>query len=470
MTRIVAAYLDARHAGKFLFVATLDTQDLAASATALNKVRGYVKEKKEAAVAFLAWANNKGERVDFSERQKKFFSTLAEVAPSDVAKCRDVYSGSPKPRGCTDCGLCYYFRDRAKDTTTATPENWPSNLSIIVNKAPSFAIANGRAEKELDRFIKEQLPKSPPPALTAAEVLIPQIEFFSMHFMNFKLEESDAKRLEYLNEQIETWEEKRLALSDKLKSLKEAGKKPHEYAIAWIDCLKFTTDTMNEVVEEFVVNKLGAGWIQEIRGIGHPVLNAVAMSAASILTSPSKADPSCSEWYDNIARSLAAIEAMIPEDVNASRAGQAQAAAALILSCLSNYDQAQELLPDVVAGILASDPAYAEASTVLEALECLESEFSFVIFCYQTIAALHDHRHEFLPNALFYLHAVLGEFSLPLNIGRERLKLIGAPDIKLVDHNIVVCLRSHPLVSLQEMKDLEDFDRVLGHILGRWSW
>lgn len=121
--------------GKFLFVSTLDSQDLGAVWGSLSAVHGLVLDKWRAS-RDLCRILDKGEMTppmqESPGRQDRFFTRLCELGPES----REGHAKCGKETGhkdCTECQLCYY-RQPGGDLGEP-PDPWKRYLSVIVNKS-----------------------------------------------------------------------------------------------------------------------------------------------------------------------------------------------------------------------------------------------------------------------------------------------------------------------------------------------
>jgi len=112
---------------KFLFVCSIDTQDLFACFNSLKEIEHIYLTKWEASRKFLSMAIDKTEGT-IEDTHKNFFNRLAET----YTNCQGEQSESPK---CIDCGFCYY-RSLSTDIGEKFKKSPQFTLAIIMNKVP----------------------------------------------------------------------------------------------------------------------------------------------------------------------------------------------------------------------------------------------------------------------------------------------------------------------------------------------
>lgn len=126
--------------GKFLFVSSMDSQDITASLESLVRIHGiYARKWKAAKLLRDAAGDTKQTIASLKKREKQFFRRLFETAPAMPDKC--WYSDGTAPAGdsrrdhktCTGCGLCYY---RKIDVITGEKniKSASGHLAIVINR------------------------------------------------------------------------------------------------------------------------------------------------------------------------------------------------------------------------------------------------------------------------------------------------------------------------------------------------
>jgi len=112
---------------KFLFICSVDTQDILACFKSLSEIEHIYNTKWDASRKFLSMAIDK--QIDSIEDiHKIFFNRLAET----YSNCNGIPANSPQ---CIDCGLCFY-RSRITEAGELFKNTPPLSLAIIVNKVP----------------------------------------------------------------------------------------------------------------------------------------------------------------------------------------------------------------------------------------------------------------------------------------------------------------------------------------------
>jgi len=139
--------------GKFLFVCTLDSQDIRASVEAMRDIHSLYSDKWNISRSFIRAYKNKGRKIGGfeSRREEVFFIRLAETLPEEYKKCHYPEQDKSKRSEvghptCTECGYCFYRVESKmklmKRNTHLTGDEClrdPSRyIALIINKVPSL--------------------------------------------------------------------------------------------------------------------------------------------------------------------------------------------------------------------------------------------------------------------------------------------------------------------------------------------
>jgi MinD-like ATPase involved in chromosome partitioning or flagellar assembly len=165
---------------KFLFVATPDTQDLEATAKAMQRVRKKQADKAKATSFFFD-----PKEKTLSKPQKAFFLKLVEAVSDKFIDCKLPKPDKSEHQECTDCGFCYYIAKKGVSDEDAVD----SFVRAIVNKVPNEFII-GSLQK-----IKDDLEKCPINSQTKDLVLDGENAIPLFHNLMFQFCSNDIARI-----------------------------------------------------------------------------------------------------------------------------------------------------------------------------------------------------------------------------------------------------------------------------------
>ena len=161
--------------GKFLFVSTLDPQDLTACLKGMKSVHERFLGMEKISHYYHKFKNkvdieNVKEKLpkvmEESKEFAKFFTDLVTEEPLDIQKCRFPTPEIVDPPSCTGCGFCFY-RDQDKDAEKAAYRKNPREyMGLIINKVPTLFIddtfehnyKNKKLLKDADKEIDNDSP------------------------------------------------------------------------------------------------------------------------------------------------------------------------------------------------------------------------------------------------------------------------------------------------------------------------
>jgi len=182
--------------GKFLFVCTLDNQDIQECLETMHSVHCLYRDKWEISRGFLRAytrnakkkdeakkkgeaekkdedesADNKVKKIDWkskSQDQKAFLAQLVESIPDDYTKCSypdSSGSSEEKHPQCTKCGCCFYRMPDAKtgDEDKVNGQDFVVDSSkyvaLIINKVPDRITPEVLAQFPISDLLKDAGPK-----------------------------------------------------------------------------------------------------------------------------------------------------------------------------------------------------------------------------------------------------------------------------------------------------------------------
>lgn len=126
--------------GKFMFVGTMDIQDIKACVRSIQGVHRLYSEKWKTAISFKnAITDKEPLPPDMNAREKRFLSLLAEIADKEDYNEEGESRKSPmrKHEGCINCGLCFYRLCAGHEKIGEGFRNNPSQyIALIANKVP----------------------------------------------------------------------------------------------------------------------------------------------------------------------------------------------------------------------------------------------------------------------------------------------------------------------------------------------
>lgn len=237
--------------GKFLFVGTLDTQDLDASKKGMEQVHKSFTVKAEGAETFFQMAKGEAALDNVDETRLAFLTRLAEAMPGDGMECQGVYQdGGRPPVDCGRCELCFYahFLDNPKQLENC--QNQPTKfIGFLLNKVPGhflidrvladllkdlvgldhktqkfYADMQGRPVAHRDVMTYQFLARlAPRPAILSEELARIAIKAFNQELNSVDREFNtlDWNNPEFIIEKIETALNNVVAYSDCLNNLLE---------------------------------------------------------------------------------------------------------------------------------------------------------------------------------------------------------------------------------------------------------
>lgn len=152
--------------GKFLFVCSLESQDIKASIKSVGAIHSIYREKWTVSRDFLASLRKNGQiKTEFNNRQDEFFIELLESIPREYNNCLSVKRDRERYTECERCKhrceYSFYLQQPEKDG-----EEYASDASryiaLVANKVPpllygKYSYKIGSVMKDLGANVQEEL-------------------------------------------------------------------------------------------------------------------------------------------------------------------------------------------------------------------------------------------------------------------------------------------------------------------------